>query len=154
MTIQWGYHFLTGIKAIDRQHEGLVTLVNNLHKAAAGQPLPDEVDDAFRKLTAYTAEHFSLEEQLMADAGIDSDNLTAHKNAHTSFVTELTSLWSTRDQDAKATTEHLLEFLTTWIYRHILITDHAMARDYYQKKGLTPPPSLLLSSGSERYPGQ
>ena len=154
MTIQWGYHFLTGIKAIDRQHEGLVALVNNLHKVAAGKPLPDEVDEAFRKLTDYAAEHFSLEEQLMADAGIDNDDLTVHKNAHTSFVAELTGLWSTRDQDAKATTEHLLEFLTTWIYRHILITDHAMARDYYEKKGLTPPPSLLLSSGSVRFSGQ
>jgi hypothetical protein len=28
-----------------------------------------------------------------------------------------------------------------------------MARDYYQKKGMTPPPSLMLSSGSSRFPG-
>ncbi|MDD5250054.1 MAG: hemerythrin family protein [Rhodocyclaceae bacterium] len=154
MTIQWGYHFLTGIKTIDRQHEGLVALVNNLHKVAAGNPLPAEVDDAFHKLTDYATEHFALEEQLMAEAGIAEDDLTAHQRAHTSFVGELTDLWRTRDEDAKATTEHLLEFLTTWIYRHILITDHAMARDYYQKKGLTPPPSLLLSSGAVRLPGE
>jgi hemerythrin len=154
MTIQWGYHFLTGIKAIDRQHESLVALVNNLHKVAARNPLPAEIDDAFRALTDYAAEHFSLEEQLMAEAGIDNDNLSAHKNAHTAFVAELTELWRTRDENAKTTTEHLLEFLTTWIYRHILITDHAMARDYYQKKGMTPPPSLLLSSGSVRFSGE
>lgn len=153
MTIQWGYHFLTGIKAIDRQHESLVALMNNLHEVAGRHPETGELDEAFRALKDYAAEHFALEEQLMAEAGIEEDNLGAHKEAHAAFVRELTELWRTRDQDAKATTEHLLEFLTTWIYRHILITDHAMARDYYQKKGLTPPPSLLLSSGSARFSG-
>jgi hemerythrin len=153
MTIQWGYHFLTGIKSIDRQHESLVALMNNLHAVAARHPKAEEIDEAFRALKDYAAEHFALEEQLMTEAGIDGDGLTAHKHAHAAFVEELGSLWQKRGQDAKATTDHLLEFLTTWIYRHILITDHAMARDYYQRKGLTPPPSLLLSSGSARFSG-
>lgn len=153
MTIQWGYHFLTGIKPLDRQHESLVALMNNLHAVAARRPQPEEIDAAFRALKDYAAEHFALEEQLMAEARIDGDSLAGHKQAHAAFVTELADLWAKRDQDAKTTTENLLEFLTTWIYRHILITDHAMAREYYQKKGLTPPPSLMLSSGSSRFPG-
>lgn len=148
MTIQWGYHFLTGIKSIDRQHESLVALVNNLHEVAARRPQPAELDIAFKALTDYAAEHFALEERLMAEAGIEDDDVEAHKRAHSAFVSEISEMWATRDQDARQTTANLLEFLTTWIYRHILIIDHAMARDYYQKKGLTPPPSLLLSSGS------
>jgi hemerythrin len=154
MTIQWGYHFLTGIKAIDRQHESLIALINNLHAVAGRHPRPEELDEAFRALRDYAAEHFTLEEQLMADVGIEGDDVVGHKQAHRSFVAELTELWEERDRDAKTTTEQLLEFLTTWIYRHILITDHAMARDYYQKKGLAPPPSLLLSAGSGRQPGR
>lgn len=153
MTIQWGYHFLTGINAIDRQHESLVALMNDLHDAAQRNPQADEVDKAFRALKEYATEHFALEEQLMTEAGIAEGDVDTHKKAHAAFVEEIAQLWPTRDQDTKATTEHLLEFLTTWIYRHILITDHAMARDYYQKKGLTPPPSLLLSSGSARFSG-
>lgn len=150
MTIQWGYHFLTGIKPIDRQHESLVALMNNLRAVVARNPRPEEIDEAFHALKDYAAEHFALEEQLMADAGIDGDDLGSHKAAHAAFVDEIQDLWQMRDRDARGTTEQLLEFLTTWIYRHILITDHAMAREYYQKKGLTPPPSLLLSSGSAR----
>ncbi len=150
MTIQWGYHFLTGIKSIDRQHESLVALMNNLHAVAARDPSPEEIDEAFHSLKDYAAEHFALEEQLMEEVGIDGDNLAIHRGAHAAFVGELEEMWQKRDRDPKATTEHLLEFLTTWIYRHILITDHAMARDYYQRKGLTPPPSLMLSSGSAR----
>lgn len=150
MTIQWGYHFLTGIKSMDRQHESLIALMNNLHAVAARSPQPGELDAAFRSLKDYAAEHFALEEQLMAEAGFDGEDLAGHKQAHADFVVELGNLWETRDQDARMTTSHLLEFLTTWIYRHILITDHAMARDYYQRKGLTPPPSLLLSAGASR----
>jgi hemerythrin len=127
--------------------------MNDLHAIASRQPQRHEIEDAFQALKNYAAEHFALEEQLMAEVGIDADNLAAHKSAHAAFVDELSGLWSQRDQGDKATTEQLLEFLTTWIYRHILITDHAMARDYYQKKGLAPPPSLLLSSGSARFSG-
>ncbi|MGE5467461.1 MAG: bacteriohemerythrin [Ignavibacteria bacterium] len=151
MTIQWGYHFLTGIKTIDRQHESLVALMNNLHEVASRHPAERELDEAFEALKNYAAEHFSVEEELMAEAGIAGADLEAHKRAHAAFVAELTELWRDRDRNAKATLDGLLEFLTTWIYRHILIVDHAMARDYYQRKGLAPPPSLLMSSGSARY---
>ncbi len=153
MTIQWGYHFLTGIKPIDRQHESLVALMNELRAAADRRSVSKEIDDAFRALRDYAAEHFALEEQLMAEAGIGPENLGPHKESHAAFVSELTELWETRDRDEQNTTAQLLEFLTTWIYRHILITDHAMARDYYQRKGITPPPSLLLSSGAARFSG-
>lgn len=144
--IQWGYHFLTGIKIIDNQHQGLVELVNKLHRLTKGNPQAAEVDAAFNALTDYAAEHFAAEEQLMADAGLTEETLEPHMHAHRSFVEEIGIMWRNRNMDAKDATANLLEFLTTWIYRHILITDHAMARDYYQRKGLTPPPSLLLSS--------
>lgn len=153
MTIQWGYHFLTGIKPIDRQHESLVALMNDLHAAADRRSVSKEIDDAFRALRDYAAEHFALEERLMADAGVAPESLGPHKEAHAAFVNELTELWESRDRGEKTSTAQLLEFLTTWIYRHILITDHAMARDYYRRKGMTPPPSLLLSTGTTRFSG-
>jgi len=149
MTIQWGYHFFTGIKNIDQQHEGLVALVNNLGEVVARNAGPGKVDDAFVKLTDYASEHFSLEENLMLDAGVDAAHVAAHKQAHKQFVEQLHDMWQARDDNPDNTTRHLLEFLTTWIYRHILITDHSMARDYYQRKGMTPPPSLLMTSGSQ-----
>jgi len=154
MTIQWGYHFFTGIRDVDHQHEGLVALVNNLNAVATCHTSTDEVENAFLKLTDYASEHFSLEEKLMVEAGVDVDHVAAHKQAHTRFVDQLTDMWHARGEDPDATTQHLLEFLTTWIYRHILITDHAMARDYYNKKGMTPPPSLLMTSESSRSPGK
>lgn len=150
MAIQWGYHFITGLRNIDRQHESLVALVNKLDETVSNNAHPQQIEDAFGELTAYAREHFALEEQMMAEAGLDGAFVTAHKQAHEAFVHELTTMWQGREQDAGDTTKHLLEFLTTWIYRHILITDHEMARDYYQKKGLTAPPSLMLTTGGSR----
>ena len=86
----------------------------------------------------------------MEEAGLDGGFVANHKLAHIAFVNQLTDMWQIREQDTDDTTKHLLEFLTTWIYRHILITDHEMARDYYQKKGLTAPPSLLLTISGSR----
>lgn len=150
MSIQWGYHFFTGIRDVDHQHEGLVALVNKLSEVAANTPDSEEVEDAFRKLATYTSEHFSLEEKLMLDAGVGAEHISAHKLAHARFVEQLTDMWRMRSENPSTTTQHLLEFLTTWIYRHILITDHAMARDYYSKKGLPPPPSLLMTADPSR----
>ena len=150
MAIQWGYHFITGLRDIDRQHESMVALVNKLDAAVMNNSLPKEIDDAFNELADYAREHFALEEQMMKEAGLDAGFMATHKHAHDTFVQQLTSMWQSRQQDADDTTKHLLEFLTTWIYRHILITDHEMARDYYQKKGLTAPPSLLLTISGSR----
>ena len=150
MAIQWGYHFVTGLRNIDRQHESLVALVNKLDATVANNALPREIEGAFQELANYAREHFALEEQLMAEAGLDGDFVAAHKQAHSAFVDQLTAMWQTCAEDADGTIKHLLEFLTTWIYRHILITDHEMARDYYRKKGLTAPPSLLLTTSASR----
>ena len=150
MAIQWGYHFITGLRDIDRQHESLVALVNKLDATVSSNALPNEIEDAFQELADYAREHFALEEQMMEEAGLDGDFVATHKQAHNTFVYQLTNMWRARGQDADGTTKHLLEFLTTWIYRHILITDHEMARDYYQKKGLTAPPSLMLTTGGSR----
>ena len=84
----------------------------------------------------------------MLEAGVDAEHVAGHKLAHTQFVEQLNAMWQARNDDPDITTRHLLEFLTTWIYRHILITDHSMARDYYQKKGMMPPPSLLMTTGA------
>jgi hemerythrin-like metal-binding protein len=146
MAIQWGYHFVTGLRNVDRQHESLVALVNKLEAAMTEVSMAHEVERTFRELTDYAREHFALEEQLMDEAGVDDNMIAAHKNAHTTFVNQLSAMWQARDSGPETTTRNLLEFLTTWIYRHILISDHEMARDYYQKKGLTAPPSLLLTT--------
>ena len=149
MAIQWGYHFITGLRDVDRQHESLVALVNRLDEIVADKSLTHEIDGAFQELTEYVREHFALEEQLMDDAGVDGALVVAHKQSHKAFVEQLANMWRTHKEDPDTTAKDLLEFLTTWIYRHILISDHEMVRDYYRKKGLTAPPSLLLTaSGS------
>ncbi len=135
--IEWGSHFLTGIGSVDRQHQGLVTLANHLSDVANQQPA--EIDAAFESLTRYAREHFTLEERIMEEVGLDPEYITDHKRTHAAFVERLSSLWDARAEDPEAMTKQLLDFLTVWIYKHILITDREMAREVHSLRKTDPP---------------
>ena len=145
MTIQWGYHFITGISEIDGQHRTLVALANDLEATVNAGADILIIEDAFQSLAGYTRVHFALEEKLMDEAGVDAEHVHTHRLAHASFVGDLMRMWHLKGDDAGNSPKRLLEFLTTWIYRHILITDRDMARIYHTKKGLIMPPSLLAA---------
>lgn len=135
--IEWGPHFLTGLGEVDRQHQGLVALANRLSEAAAGsQP---QVEDAFRELTAYARAHFALEEKIMAEAGLAPEPFASHRQAHAAFVADLSDLWQARDKAPEVMTKRLLDFVTVWIYKHILITDREMAREVHALRKTDPP---------------
>ena len=135
--IEWGSHFLTGLGEIDRQHEGLVALANRLSDAAAGSP--EMVDEAFHQLAAYARSHFALEERIMAEAGLAAEPLASHRQAHADFVDDLAAMWQARDKAPDVTTKRLLDFVTVWIYKHILITDREMAREVHALRNTKPP---------------
>ena len=135
--IAWGSHFLTGLDEIDRQHQGLVALANVLSDVAAQRP--EHIDDAFQQLTAYARDHFALEERLMAESGLPPELTAGHCQAHAAFVADLTTLWQARGADPQAVTRRLLDFLTVWIYKHILITDREMAREIHARCKTKPP---------------
>lgn len=141
MTILWGDEFLTGIREVDCQHRTLVNLVNELERAIAANHGDGMIEDAFRSLAAYTRVHFTLEEQLMDDAGVSVDHVTRHRRAHADFVIDLTRMWHDEDGLGNVPTR-LLEFITEWIHQHILITDRAMARGYFKEMRLPMPLQL------------
>lgn len=142
--IEWGNHFLTGLGDIDRQHQSLVALANRLSEAVGGSQ--EEVESVFQELTDYARDHFSLEEKLMEDAGVTPDYLAGHKHAHSAFVQELSAMWQARGSDPEAMTQRLLDFITVWIYKHILITDREMAREIHAKRHTTPPANYFYLS--------
>jgi hemerythrin-like metal-binding protein len=71
--INWSPHFVTGIELVDRQHRGLVDLINEVAPLLACQEpvLADEVEILLDRLAAYAVTHFRDEEQLMGAAGMD-----------------------------------------------------------------------------------
>lgn len=139
--IEWNVNFYTGLPDVDQQHNKLVGLANRLSETPEYEV--ESLEQAFRELHAYIVEHFTLEEQLMEEAGVDGDHFTYHKNAHQLFVAKISDLWDERNEDAGQTLADMLDFLKTWIMQHILLTDRRMAHEIHNKMGTEAPHNMF-----------
>jgi two-component system NtrC family sensor kinase len=89
--MHWSVSYYTGLPEVDRQHEALFGLVNRLYDARGHRA--ELLDQAFADLRDYVREHFSLEEALMAESGLDAGYIARHRAAHENFVMRVDELW-------------------------------------------------------------
>ncbi|MCF8175925.1 MAG: bacteriohemerythrin [Burkholderiaceae bacterium] len=126
----WNEHFLTGIDSIDIQHKKLVDMIN----AAAplltqtGEVAARKVQPLLEQLTEYAESHFSLEEALMSESGIDPRYGSYHHGIHTAFTSEVALMRKEAMADGNVSGNDLLRFLISWLSFHILAEDKQVAR--------------------------
>ena len=121
--------FLTGIDAVDDQHQRLVNMVTQLdtvrktyyptmkHKQkAVGEVVSEMID--------YTISHFAFEESLMEDANYKF--FKAHQRIHELFIKragEYKERWSSGEDIV----DELYDVLHRWLFNHIHNDDRAFA---------------------------
>lgn len=131
MTFKWDSFFETGIEVIDRQHLGLVALINDVAPLLSSNDQPDRarVEVLLDKLFAYASMHLKTEEGLMALQGVDARYCHHHSAIHRQFVDQLVDMRAAfvSDKDFKIGPT-LLKFLTSWLTIHILDEDRRLAR--------------------------
>lgn len=125
----WDQRFDTGIATVDAQHKHLVDVVNQLGQMleAGDDPDSEALQSLFHDLAQYAHRHFSDEERLMAETGVDNRHLQNHAMHHRQFVDQVVSLWNARASLSRPA-ETLHAFLTSWLSVHILGEDQVMAR--------------------------
>lgn len=135
-TFVWDAHFITGIAAVDEQHQQLVHLINRLGDALMqGQGLDEvELQAAYDGLSDYARRHFQEEEALMAEAGLAAQHCAEHRELHAEFVTQLGQMWASHRSTAEPAGV-LHGFLSAWLAMHILGEDQAMARQVRAVRG-------------------
>jgi len=136
----WNPRFDTGIASVDEQHRQLVHIINRVgDRLLAVDKTPEaEMQAIFKELADYAHYHFSNEEQLMAQYGLDAGHTAAHKEHHATFIEQLLAMWRSR-ASMRNPAEILHGFLTAWLSFHILREDHAMARQIARvKQGESP----------------
>lgn len=128
MRIVWGSKLETGVRTIDRQHEELVAMLNELHDAAA-EACPSEVlDDVLLRLNGYIAFHFGTEEALMAELPRGDEHVEAHLRQHRVFVEQIANLRrNATGEDQQQAMVELADYLSSWLYQHIQVTDQQLA---------------------------
>jgi len=86
----WNEKFLTGLAGIDRQHQRLVELINDLGELVISSETidPQSFFAARDALLGYARTHFAAEETMMVQAGLDPRHIEPHRTAHLAFAAE------------------------------------------------------------------
>jgi hemerythrin len=131
--VKWGPELDIGMPEINRQHQRLVSLVNELHRTLSEAYGLEAIKRIVQGLVDYTANHFSYEEELFARFGYPQT--AGHKEKHAQLVGQVLD-FQKRVARGEDVADELMAFLKSWLVNHIQKSD----REYAQ---------FLLSQGAE-----
>lgn len=128
ITFQWNRNFITGLATVDAEHHGLVDLINRLGNLVSNnQTQPQQLNEVYDELANYARFHFSNEERLMRESGIDPRHIDGHVVGHRRFLDDITTLRGTGAIEMRMMAARLLDYLVHWLSYHILRRDQDMA---------------------------
>jgi len=110
-----------GIAEVDRQHEKMVDLMNDVHLMAAQGRSAKAIASSLLSLIEYTQVHFSWEEDFFD--GYNYPDASNHKATHKKLVNELLSHQQTISVSERDTIDKELEKLNSWLIHHINHSD-------------------------------
>ena len=128
----WGENFNINVKEVDKQHEKLVEILNNLYESMLAAKSNEILEKVLTELINYTVEHFNTEEVLM-----DKYNYSGkekHKDSHNKLKDKVGSYFNDFKNNKINRTE-LLFFLKDWLYNHILDEDKRYSK-FFNDNGL------------------
>lgn len=139
MRIEWSQALETGYRTIDLQHEELVCMINELHDANPQKISRLSLDDMLQRLDGYIAFHFGTEESLMAKLPSGTEHIEAHLRQHRLFVDQVAKVRAEGGDDIALMMRQIADFLSDWLYEHILKTDCQLAFLLNQKSDVLQP---------------
>jgi len=121
--VEWDDTLLTGNDEVDRQHQAIFRIANELHHAILEGNGQEMVSKVAAKMYQYSMEHFEAEEKLMAACGYPQ--LSQHRHAHEKVTSVVREFHKTQQGVAPF---HVLQFLVSLIRVHIREIDAPMIR--------------------------
>ena len=129
-SFRWDKHYITGLAEVDRQHRHLVDIINQFGELLTRPDgiAFDDLEKVFGELAAYAQYHFTEEESLMDQAGVDPRHQQHHRHEHDNFLQEVTRMHAGVSPEDPDKAKRLLRFLVYWLAYHILGSDQSLAR--------------------------
>ncbi|MEJ8836355.1 bacteriohemerythrin [Ramlibacter sp. AN1133] len=123
----WEDKYSLQIAEIDRQHQKLFALFNELYDAMQQGQAREVIDKVLTSVVDYTAYHFAFEEKLLKEAGFKEE--AAHRAEHGKLAGQAKALAQKLKERGSDTTVAIatLKFLGDWLARHILVSDKSFA---------------------------
>ncbi len=123
--VLWSEEYAVGNEQIDSQHKSLFEILNKLRISISNKQEKRYIDKNIMELQHYTVMHFSAEELYMSDAMYK--NMDKHILQHDFFTGKIKELDPANDSNSVDTKIELLEFLTEWLFNHVLTEDKKAA---------------------------
>jgi len=129
----WNDSYSVDVHTIDSQHQTLIRLAGDLHRAILAGAVKASLAQLLARLVQYTQEHFAHEEELMQQAGYP--DLPAHKLEHEDLTRRVLAFQMDFEAGRIGTAIGLLQFLKEWLQKHLIESDQKYA-PYLKAKGL------------------
>ncbi|CAM3534255.1 Methyl-accepting chemotaxis protein PctB [Vibrio aerogenes CECT 7868] len=127
--IQWGPGLDLNLAEINRQHQTLVHLVNELNHLLTHHYGLASVKRVVQGLIDYTANHFEYEEVLFSQFGYQDE--AAHVKKHQNLVKSVLE-FQQRVERGEQVGPELMKFLQDWLTVHIQQEDRAYVECFHQ----------------------
>ena len=122
---EWNQNYSVGVQSIDAQHQTLFAIARELYNAMNAGKGKSVVGRILDRLVQYTAMHFAHEERLMRQSAYPG--LEKHREEHAGMTAKVLQFQSEYRAGKVNLTVQLLQFLKTWLNRHIAESDSAFA---------------------------
>ena len=131
--IQWNNSLSINIVEIDRQHQNLVAMINDLNDGMRQGKGKDVLGKIIKVLIEYTVTHFKTEEKYFDQFGYPEAN--SHKQEHSYFINKVDEFKDNFETGKIGLSIPVMNFLSDWLQTHIKGTDKKYG-PFLNEKGL------------------
>ena len=146
--VKWSSEYNLGVEAIDRQHESLVELVNQVWESIVFRADEAKVMEILGQLERYTVAHFAAEEAYMQMVNYPA--FSEHKGIHEAFIARIAAEKQAAMNGGQLTLG-LVSFLRQWLLEHILKTDKAFV-EFTRQTAATPAQAAPVAPVADEQP--
>jgi hemerythrin len=119
--ITWDGSYSVNVALIDKQHQMLVQMVNELNNAMLNGNEKETIGKLINKLITYAAMHFAREEDYFDTFGYPETDV--HKSQHDEFENKVSAFEADFQADRQGLSQDILQFLRDWLVGHIKGSD-------------------------------
>ena len=126
--IEWKPEYRVGIEAVDKEHQELIEMINELYDEFRAGATPAAAAEALGQIYTEISAHFALEERFMWQA--DYPDFESHKADHEQLLDELLEIMERVELGDNVDASRLGKELDSWFSEHFSTHDARLHRHF------------------------
>ena len=132
--LNWQSNYTVNVCEIDKQHQKLIEMINNLHDGMKAGKGKEVLGDILANLVKYTEFHFKYEEKLFKQY-VYPETL-AHKRQHSDLVNQVQNYKKSFESGESVLSMEIMSFLKVWLMDHIVGSDKKYST-FFNSRGVS-----------------